>query len=364
MNKLIEWIFEPENLSCIQAEEWKNLQMSCQNMSASSTLAFAVNSKLLAPKEPFYFALGYKNNRLVIAIPLVIKKKRYAGLSYNCLQVINHDHLDLFTAVGQEYVDTNAMLSSLLLACRIKLSNWHMFYATRWHFYQPPARELACPVYSKVSAYFNLTEISNISELVPKKLLKNIIRFEKKIKAEKTNLKLICSKNNSELKRSLEYFFELEMQGWKGRKKSAIACQADTKLFYQNCWEDFSSSSNSRIFLLYNSDLLIAAAIGFQSPSSLYLHKITFNETLARSGPGSILIKKIIEYAIAEPKLKHINFNTFPKWVERWHPKQQSLNAVQAFNHDLKGFVLKLIFTLFNRLKMLKRYIKDCNNAK
>jgi len=354
---ITKWIFAKDNLTQEQSDSWQKLQQESKHLSAGGSLSFAKNAHLLVKPNQFIYAYGYNKEKLLIILPLMKTSKVMLGTSYKCIQIISHNHLDCFIAVGQNELAPNDIISSLMNACRTQLSDWHLFLARRWLFENNIDTKYISPVYQRHAAFLNLSENKTTEQLIPKKLLKNVLRFEKRLSTEgKLNLHIAQDKNN--VVSALEEFIRLEKLGWKGTKGSAIGCQETLSLFYHNCWSDFSNDNQARIFFLKIDEQIIAASIAFQFGSRLYLHKITYNEELSNNGPGSVLVKKIIEYAADEQTLTSLCFNTNPPWLDRWHPKLYNLRAVLFFNHNLKGLLLKMCFNINSNLRLLKRRLE------
>jgi len=353
-----KWIFVKDHLTKEQSDEWEKLQLSCKESSASGSLSFAKHAHLLVTTNQFIYAFGYNNEKLLTVLPLMRNNKSALGLSYQYIQTINHDHLDCFIAPGQDKLKADDLISSLIKACRTQLDGWHLFIARRWLFQDSINQKYISPIYKRHAAYLDLNNDQKHHQLIPKKLLKNINRFEKRLSSE-GQLNLQISEKKDDLPEALNMFIELEQSGWKGQKGSAIGCQKKLSIFYKNCWSEFSNSQRAKIFLLKIDEQLIAASIGYQASNRLYLHKITYDESLSNNGPGSILIKRVIEYACDDKTLSSLCFNTNPPWVARWHPEFYHLKAVLFFNTNLKGLLLKAFFYINSNLKLLKRHLKS-----
>ncbi len=358
MNITIKWTFVSGTLNDSQTKDWLDLQVRSKGATASGSLAFANNAYLIQPDQIPIYALGYVNQQLQIGLPLVCKTHTLLGIKFGLLQTINHDHLDFYVAPGQEYFDSNDLLTSLRNACRSQIKNWHLFLGRRWFFDKRPATPLISPVYSRQAAYYRLESKIDCGQVISKKQLKNLNRFERKLSDKSHSIKLLSVDKNDDVIMALDKFLELESTGWKGKAGSALANNKDTKKFYYQCWTAFAKAGDARMFLLYNQQDIIAAAIAYEHHSSLYLHKITYDESLSKSSPGSIMVKHIIDYAIEKDGLEMICFNTNPPWISRWHPAIHQLVAVQFFNTNIKGLLLRLVFSVTNHLKLLKRKLQ------
>jgi hypothetical protein len=355
--KTLQWVFENNDLSEQQQQQWIALESCCYPRSASGSLAFAVNAHLVI-ETPVIFALGYVDNELAISIPLTIKPISHKGMNYQCLQTVSHNHLDFFIANGQQQFSTNELIESLTNACKNQIMGWHLFMARRWYFPDLPRSSVRSSNYSRQAAFYSLENKTDAKQVAPKKMLKNIARFEKKLQAEGGLLSLKAYYSEHNVSQSLDSFLELESSGWKGEAGSAISKNQQLRQFYQSCWSEFARSNNAIIFVLKLDDKPVASAIAFRSLDTLFLHKIAYDESLSAFAPGSILIKQILEFSLSQQNLVKLSFNTNPPWVNRWHPQIDELHAIQNFNRNPKGLFLRIAFRTLDQLKLIKRSIK------
>ncbi|MBV1911516.1 MAG: GNAT family N-acetyltransferase [Kangiellaceae bacterium] len=363
MTAVLKWCFVKSPLSESQKKEWQTLDAKSTTLSASGTLVFATHAHLFMPESKVFYALGYCDNELITALPLTIKSHEGLSLSYNYLQVATHDHLDYFIASGQSNLyELNLreqdLLTSLLVACKREIQGWDVFFSRRWFFSQTIPKKLNNQSYSRQTAYFDLQRSDKIESLLPKKLLKNINRFERKLLEDNKSLELRADKDASYILDSLSHFYRLESSGWKGKAGSAISKNIHIQEFYDNCWKEFASTNSGIVFLLNRQNETIAAGIAYVHGTTIYLHKITYDEILSKNSPGSVLVKHIVQYALDEPSIKRICFNTNPPWIHRWHPQIDEMAAVHDFNNNFKAVIIGFLVRGYYALRNLKMRFK------
>ncbi len=353
----IIWRFLKGEPPCDLIVAWHKLCQESKLISASSTPSFALNANKLIQADVFY-AFGYINEQLVTALPLVIKSSKRFGLHFRYLQVATHDHLDYFVAAGQSELSESELLESLIGATRNQLSGWNLFFSRRWFFVSEVEPRWTSLSYSRQAAYFDLTEKLDINDVISKKLFKNLTRFEKKLIASNESLELEQIQQPSRIQAALDIFYQIEAAGWKGNAGSAISQTKSLQLFYDQCWDDFANNGNAVVFLLKQATHSIAACIAFKHNKTLFLHKIAYDEGLAKLSPGSVLVKRIIENGIKQSSIHKICFNTNPPWVQRWHPQLDQLKSIQAFNYNIKGYTIRVAVRIYYALRNIKRRIK------
>jgi len=92
-----------------------------------------------------------------------------------------------------------------------------------------------------------------------------------------------------------QQFLELEAAGWKGRKGSAINCEAPTRSFYSEIARLGADGGYFCLHTLQVNGVLAAGAFSVMTPGCFYPMKIAFNEALRRGGPGHLLFNSILE---------------------------------------------------------------------
>ena len=350
---IIRWEFS-KDLDDHYLQSWQELIEQSKVATASGSPSFSKHAELLLDQTKFLYALGFNDKQLVTIMPLMITKKTKYGMRYNCLQLLYHDHFECFVLPNQDKLNLVQVIQSLKHACIKDVRNWHVFIARRWLIQPSPELPHTSLTYQRKAAYLKLSEADNYQQIIPKKQLKNIKRFEKRLSNQGEILMQIAT-SKAQVVNAIEDFIRLEQSGWKGEKGSAIGCNNKLRDFYTKCWTDFSDTGKAKIITLTINDVAIASAIAFQQGNSLFLHKIAYDESLSSNGPGSILIKKIIENEFNNKRIQTLCFNTNPPWLARWHPKTFAILAIVFTNHNIKGYVLNICNFINSQLKLLKR---------
>ncbi len=374
----IEWLVKQGSLSEKHLTDWNCLISRSTHATSSNIVEFNLNGIILTDQiEPIY-VLGYSsdigqetngNKSLKVALVLAQKRKSIMGIKFKLLQPISHAHVDMMSILGGEYLNDSKSVTSLRQALNKNVNGWCMLSARRLRCIEPLHQKLISLSYLRKSAYFNLRDEKNngfeMKNIIPKKLHKNIARFERKLEKEHlSSLQLITYSSENDVNAGLSDFFKLESSGWKGKARSAIQCDSQLESFYRNSWRSFANKGFAKIFVLNSGDKVIAAGIAFQTKDEVILHKIAFDENLSQYGPGSILVKQIMQNAIDEGLVKSICFNTNPPWLQRWHAQYYDLIALQIFNSSLKGSIIRSLFKLVDTLRNIKRKIEQKRQEK
>ena len=353
----VSWKFIFGELTEQQRIQWQQLDQQCKLGCASSTLTFAENAPLLLSDGERFYAFGYIEESLVFAIPLTKKHTNKYGFKTCYIQITSHNHIDFYTAAGQNEANEEAMIVSLVSALKTQVNHWDLFFSRRWYFQSLKTQAITSRTYSRTAAYFSLDGKSEIKQVLPKKLVKNLLRFERKLTNSDSGLQLQIIKEKTEIQEALDQFYRVEASGWKAKAGSAIGINTDIREFYDQSWKSFANTGNGVVFLLTTEEQCIAAGVAYLKNNTVYLHKIAYDESLAKLSPGSILVKRIVEYAMAQEEIMKICFNTNPGWISRWHPDIAQLWAIQAFNSSVKGQLIRIGSFFYRNLKSIKNRI-------
>lgn len=359
MGTVLQWTFYDKTPPKELFDQWNKLCELNPHSCASSYPVFAEQSKYLLSDKSLIYAFAYDKTQMVCAIPLFSKSKRLCLIKTNVLQLVNHDHLDFHIIAGQNLWNARDLISSFMIALRQERKDWHYFQARNLFFGNDFNCKYNVPYYEKQTAYFTTAKKESIEQVIPKKLLKNINRHQKKIISHDEMLILKCINTIGDVISALDTFLEIEDSGWKGKSNTSISSQEETYNFYKKLFSEYAKQRKAQIYLLYVNDKAIAGAISFKHDKTIYLHKIAYSADLMSYSPGSIMIKMIIEEIITQSSASSLCLNTNPKWVDRWHPELMHLTAVEDFNDNLKGRILKILFRLHRFMKQVKVQIKQ-----
>ena len=355
----IIWKIYYDDLSDEMITAWQSLCDSDDKCCASSYPVFAIKSQSLLPASKFIFALAFHSGNLISAIPLHIKLKKICFIDFRVLQTINHDHLDMYNIPCSNSVSVNIIVESLVSSIDDNIPSWDYFQIRNLRGYDNSYDKILMPDYVRKSAYLSLNNINDLMSLVSAKKIRNIKRLEKKLIFDVGAVRLELFKNPDDFISSFNDFCEIENSGWKGEEKTSIKSNNNNYYFYRDVWQSLFEKSNGIIYILYVDGLAIAGALGFCQSNNVYLHKISFSEVHSKYGPGSLMIKQILERALVSTEINSVYFNTSPEWIKRWHPKSLKLYALEKFNSNIQGLLLNIIFKSYRLARFCKVFIKN-----
>ena len=94
---------------------------------------------------------------------------------------------------------------------------------------------------------------------------------------------------------TLHKFYEMEAAGWKGIEGSAINCDKVARSFYDSIAREATSGGYFRLHALEVNGRMTASAFSVVTDDCFFPMKITYDESLRRSGPGLLLLNGIMQ---------------------------------------------------------------------
>ncbi|TQV88907.1 GNAT family N-acetyltransferase [Aliikangiella coralliicola] len=389
----LRWQFYSKQLPNPIIDLWNNNICNAQNAVASSYFCFNNNTQMLMQSTTPTYAVAFiddatvqsdieqieqiesqeatpqptlSDDSLVAVIPFRKSQRSLFGMTFNLLENMHHKHLDVWYPFIAERFNADDIFVDFFSALRSEVKNWDYFFAEKVMLRNKTNLLCIDDTYQRFAAYFCLKTVNDISQLVSKKLLKNINRLERRLckELDGKSLQLKIFNQPDAINEALGIFMQLESSGWKGNVGSAIGQSSQLTQFYQANWNEFSKNDSAEIILLMSDEEPVGASIAFRQANKRYLHKVAYDDKHASNGAGAILIRHILEDSIRNPDITEICFNTNPNWLDRWHPEKHSLFAIREFNGSLKGNLLKRYFQVIRLLKLIKRRLVKLKSTK
>lgn len=134
------------------------------------------------------------------------------------------------------------------------------------------------------------------------------------------------------LEADLDAFFALEAAGWKGRERTALACEATLLDLYRGFARATAADGSLRLYLLEFNKRLIAADYGCVFDGCGYLIKTAFDEDLERFAPGLVLRAAVLESSIEEGLSRYDFLGGPDDYKLRWADRLRGRAALHAWS--------------------------------
>jgi CelD/BcsL family acetyltransferase involved in cellulose biosynthesis len=155
---------------------------------------------------------------------------------------------------------------------------------------------------------------------------------------------------------ALQKFFDLEAAGWKGREGSAIACEPETRAFYEQIAREGAARGYFRLHSLEVNGMMAAGAFSVMTQDSFFPMKIAFSEALRRGGPGHILFNSILEECAGD-RIPELFFggNKDPYkllWTQQTLPHCKGFVFAPGFRSELACRMRTKVLPMLGKLRL------------
>lgn len=106
---------------------------------------------------------------------------------------------------------------------------------------------------------------------------------------------------------AFETFMALEAAGWKGRRGTALVCNAATAALGRQAVANRAASGAARIDAIVFDDRPIAMVVSFIAGATAFTWKIAHDETFARFSPGAQLMLDVAASLFSDPSVMRID---------------------------------------------------------
>jgi CelD/BcsL family acetyltransferase involved in cellulose biosynthesis len=155
----------------------------------------------------------------------------------------------------------------------------------------------------------------------------------------------------------LQQFYALEMSGWKGRQKTAIASHPATQLFYDEIAKSASALGYFSLYLLHFDGVPVAGHFGLTYRGRYYTPKVAYDERYASVGPGHLLVEAVLRDCISRGITEYDTVGPSTPWKLKWASMTRAHAHCYVFRKGAYGKILHAAkCRVMARLRSAKRY--------
>jgi len=148
----------------------------------------------------------------------------------------------------------------------------------------------------------------------------------------------------------LRRFYELEASGWKGAENSAIACNADTRQFYDEIAAEAARFGYLCIYSLELNGELLASHFGLSLKGRYYSPKIAHDEKFPQYAPGHLIVREILQDCAARQIPEYDITGVVDDWKSKWTSQSRTKFKYFIFR---PGFPAGLAYAIRFRMRPL-----------
>jgi CelD/BcsL family acetyltransferase involved in cellulose biosynthesis len=218
---------------------------------------------------------------------------------------------------------------------------------------------------SQRSPYLPLPKSSGeLDKLLDAKFRSNIRRRARKLAEDVGPLTLERIDDPAEIDAALDDGFRLEAAGWKGEAGTAIQCDPTLQKRYRELAHRFAARGGLALIFLKAGDRRVAFHFALLEDGVYYLFKPGFDPTLAKYGPGHLLVDMVARDLVARG-VRELDFlGDEASWKTEWTQQVRTHTWRYAFRRSLMGTALHFLkFTVGPLVRRLRRRgkLETCN---
>lgn len=321
--------------------------------------SWSVATSLQLERVVFYTV--YDNDQLIAVVPLEHRVKWYGPVRMRSLHLPADSNIYLNDIV----LDRNYANQDVLDAVLKEISSPSNGF--KWDYCELRKFNSRSALYAHLegrgidirqigeSVFIPCRDAADIQK-ISKKTWKNASRLSRKAAAEVGELALIHNAPGEPMEPWFEDFMRIESSGWKGEEGTGTSLLVDLKgqTFFRSLIVDNAGNWETRVYVLRFGDVKVASVLCVRCGPVLYVLKQGYNEEYKAYGPGSILIKTLIEIMATNPDIIGINLTTAPPWSDRWHFDRASVHEAMLPGGTFRGKIYQVLYHLKCRLSPLK----------
>ncbi|MEX2185283.1 MAG: GNAT family N-acetyltransferase [Pirellulales bacterium] len=135
----------------------------------------------------------------------------------------------------------------------------------------------------------------------------------------------------------LDEAFAVEMNSWKGKDGTAMACDAAEAAFCRAYARAACRHGVLRLCFLRIDGVAAAMHVAMVHGGGFWLLKIGYDENFARCSPGMLLIRESIAQAAREGLTTYEFLGKSESWIDMWSRQQRACVAVRVYPYNLRG---------------------------
>jgi CelD/BcsL family acetyltransferase involved in cellulose biosynthesis len=154
----------------------------------------------------------------------------------------------------------------------------------------------------------------------------------------------------------LELFYQLESAGWKGQQGTAIACDQQTRQFYDEVARVAEQFGYLLLYRLDCGERAVAMQYGLTYGERFFLLKPTFDEHFRQASPGHVIMHEILRDMLARGQREFDFLMPVMEWKREWATGLRPHSICYIFARGPIGWALHAYrFSLLMAARQVKR---------
>ncbi|MBI1262471.1 MAG: GNAT family N-acetyltransferase [Rhizobiales bacterium] len=142
--------------------------------------------------------------------------------------------------------------------------------------------------------------------------------------SEQGDLQFLTHEGGEDIDHTIDRFLRLEAKGWKGKRGTALRVRPSEKRYFETICKAAYREGKLHVTELTLDGEAIAMLASFRAGEGLYTFKIGFDEAWGKYSPGALLMMKVIDPFLRDPRTAWVDSCAIPNhpmidhiWAER-----------------------------------------------
>ena len=135
----------------------------------------------------------------------------------------------------------------------------------------------------------------------------------------------------------LQCIYDVERSGWKGRARSAIACNPATRQFYDEVAREAARFGYLSLYVLDLNGRAVAAHFGVAHRGRYFLPKPAYDESYSHNSPGQLLMHAVLTDCVRQGYREFDFLGPLAEWKAEWTSKVRPHSVWHVFHEGAWG---------------------------
>ncbi len=317
------------------------------------------------------FACISANDKPAALVPLLIRRTKRLGLSIRVVELMFNTDMGVRDFPIADDVDGSQLLTMLLYqALPAAAIQWDVALLPDLAENSPAYRAFQRLNHSKLAVYHHDSNRLRCGDEFAKPFAHISKSHAKKTQRKRKNLDTLgqveCELINgpAALAQALAQYVELENASWKGSAGECTSLHHDhpQKTFYESLMTNAAPLLNGCITVMRLDGKPIAINVCTRAGDTLWMLKITYDDSLQQYSPGNLMLLHLLEYFAGDEKIKYISFITGGDWTLRWRPECTPIYQCSIFNQTPAGLAILAQGKIIGLLRRVKHRLRKNNH--
>ncbi len=338
------------------ADEWTALdEIGLCEPSTSLEWTRALLATRVAESDTVFAVALRSAGSLIAIVPAIIRRERVIGLldvaTLHLVSDISNTHSDVLRTHDRPGIVAAFVEALAMLPCR-----WDMMRIGRLLESSQIALQMnEFLLHSSLAYRIRREQPSFCLDLEPSyeqflaarsAKFRNYLRRKGRQLDTAGQVKILRAGRDLSVEAAYDHLLLIEERSWKHAHGTAISAVPHQREFYRLLCKGAAGRGRLHLTLMYLDDVPIAFNLGIMSADRYSYLKTSFDETLRRLSPATVLRARLVATLIAEG-IRCLDFPAEPyQWEEQWTDKLRWHVSVLVFNRTVRAMLYRLLVGL------------------